>query len=47
VDDVWVGTFAIIWDGVKIGRGSIVGSGTVVTQDVPPYAVVFGVPSKI
>jgi len=38
-DDVWVGTRAIILNGVRIGRGAIVGAGAVVAKDVPPYAV--------
>lgn len=45
--DVWIGANAIIKTGVKIGTGAVVGSGAVVTKDVPPYAVVVGVPAKI
>lgn len=41
-DDVWIGTRAIIMSGVKIGRGSVIAAGAVVTKDVPPYAVVGG-----
>src|SRR5580704_12054767 len=37
-DDVWVGTRAVILRGVTVGRGSIVGAGSVVTKNVPPYA---------
>ena len=46
-DDVWIGTHAVILDGVIIGRGSVIGAGTVVTKNVLPYSVVVGVPGKI
>lgn len=45
--DVWIGPKAIIRKGVKIHSGAVVGIGTVVTRDVPPYAVVAGNPSRI
>lgn len=45
--DVWIGDGAIILKGVKIGVGAVVGANAVVTKDVPPYAIVAGVPSKI
>ncbi|MEI7723708.1 MAG: acyltransferase [Bacteroidota bacterium] len=45
--DVWVGTGAIILKGVKIGRGAIIAAGSTVTKDVPPYAIVGGVPAKV
>lgn len=45
--DVWVGVGAIILRGVKIGTGAVVGAGAVVTKDVPPYAIVVGVPAKV
>lgn len=44
--DVWVGMGAIVLPGVTIGDGAIVGAGAVVTADVPPGAVVQGVPAK-
>lgn len=46
-NDVWIGEQVIIKGGVKIGNGAIVGMGAVVTHDVPPYAIVGGVPAKI
>ena len=46
-DDVWIGANAVILDGVNIGDGAIIGAGAVVTKDVPPYAIVGGVPGKI
>lgn len=46
-NDVWIGARATILEGVKIGDGAVVAAGAVVTKDVPPYAVVGGVPAKI
>ena len=46
-DDVWIGYGAIIMSGVHIGKGAVVASGAVVTKDVPPYAIVGGVPAKV
>lgn len=46
-DDVWIGANAIIMSGVTVGTGVIVGAGSVVTKDVPPYAIVGGNPAKI
>ena len=46
-NDVWIGAKATIMSGVKIGNGSVVGSGSVVTIDVPPYAIVVGNPAVV
>jgi maltose O-acetyltransferase len=46
-DDVWIGYRATILPGVKIGKGSVIGAGAVVTKDVSPYSVVGGVPAKL
>jgi acetyltransferase-like isoleucine patch superfamily enzyme len=46
-NDVWVGTRAIILSGVTIGDGAIVAAGSVVTKDVPPYAIVAGNPARL
>ncbi len=46
-DDVWIGQNALILSGVTIGQGAVVASGAVVTKDVPPYAIVAGVPAQI
>lgn len=46
-DNVWLGEKAAILPGVKVGRGSVVGAGAIVTRDVPDYCVVAGVPARI
>ena len=46
-NDVWIGDRVIILPGVTVGDGSILAAGAVVTHDVPPYAVVAGVPAKV
>ena len=45
--DVWVGARCIIMGGVTIGTGAIVGAGSIVTRDVPPYAIVGGAPARL
>jgi len=45
--DVWIGRDVTIMPGVKIGDGAIVAAGAIVAKDVPPYAVVGGVPAKV
>ena len=46
-NDVWIGARATILDGVTVGDGAVIAAGAVVTKDVPPYAVVGGVPAKV
>jgi virginiamycin A acetyltransferase len=46
-NDVWLGYKSVVMSGVKIGDGAIIGAYSVVTKDVPPYAIVGGNPAKI
>lgn len=46
-DDVWIGGGCQILDGVTIGRGVIIGAGSVVTRDLPDWAVAYGSPAQI
>jgi len=45
-EDVWIGFGAVVLSGVTIGRGAIVAAGSVVTRDVPPYAIAAGNPAR-
>ena len=46
-DDVWIGYGATILSGVHISQGAVVAAGAVVSRDVPPYAIVGGIPAKV
>jgi acetyltransferase-like isoleucine patch superfamily enzyme len=46
-DDVWLGAGVTVLDGVKIGRGSVIGAGALVTKDLPEFSVAVGVPAKV
>lgn len=46
-NDVWIGKSAFIMNGVSIGDGAVIGAGSVVTKNVPPYAIVGGNPAKV
>lgn len=46
-DDVWIGSHAMILSGVHIGNGAIIGAGSIVTKDVPSYAIVVGNPAHV
>ena len=46
-EDVWVGARSVLLSGVTVGRGCIVGAGSVVRSNVPPYAIVAGNPAKV
>lgn len=46
-DDVWIGRRVLVLSGVEIGQGAVIASGAVVTSNIPPYAVVGGIPAKV
>jgi len=45
--DCWIGRDACILDGIKVGNGAIIAARALVTSDVPPYAIVAGVPARV
>lgn len=45
--DVWIGSYCVIRQGVRIGDGAIIGAMSFVNRDVPPYSIVFGIPAKV
>jgi maltose O-acetyltransferase len=46
-NDVWIGTRVIIMPGVEIGDGAVIGAGSIVTRNIPPYGVAVGAPAKV
>ena len=46
-DDVWIGYRSTILSGVHVSKGAVIAAGAVVTHDVPPYAIVAGVPARV
>jgi len=46
-DDAWLGVSVIVLDGVRIGKGAVIGAGSVVTRDVPDNAIAVGVPASV
>jgi len=45
--DVWIGTNTIVLSGVTIGTGAVIGAGSIVTKDIPPYAIAVGNPARV
>ena len=46
-DGAWLGMGVKVMDGVRIGRGAVVGANAVVTKDIPPYSIAVGVPARV
>jgi len=46
-DEVWIGSHVVILSNVRIGKGAVIGAGSVVTKDIPPYSIAYGSPAKV
>jgi galactoside O-acetyltransferase len=46
-DEAWIGAHVTVLPGVRIGKGAIVGAGSVVTRDLPPMSVAVGAPARV
>lgn len=46
-DDCWIGAHAVLMPGITIGKGSIIGANSVVTEDISPYSIVAGAPARV
>lgn len=46
-EDCWIGTYSVIMPGVTIGKGSIIGAGSIVTKNIPPYSIAVGNPCQV
>ena len=46
-NDVWIGTHSTILNGISVGDGAVIGANSIVTKDVPPYAIVVGNPGRV
>lgn len=46
-DDVWIGANCVVLDGVTIGKGSVIGAGSIVTKSIPPFSIAVGNPCKV
>lgn len=46
-DGTWIGASATILDGISIGRGCVIGAGSLVTKDIPDYGIAVGTPAKV
>ena len=46
-NDVWIGANSVVLPGVQIGNHSVIGAGSIITKDIPPYSVAVGNPARI
>jgi maltose O-acetyltransferase len=46
-EHVWIGSHSVIMPGIRVGNGAVIGAGSIVTHDVPPFTIVNGVPARV